>query len=152
MHLYGRNAIVCFEAFGISTAETVSPQLTSPTPEWPSYHTYLPIVLLPSTADPKRTPTTAPAHPTPCLYFHDESNSPNQASTARPWTGNSIQRNHPSHPKQPVGDRGSINCTIQPWLRTESNAFSVSNWEGIAVFTLARVDRELDPQSSSQPT
>ena len=80
-----------------------------------------------------------------------------------PLTGLELKlyTSQPSQPSEAAsGDQGCINCTDQPWWCTESNAFSVSNWEGIAVFTLALVDRvgplalqptELRPSEGEKP-
>lgn len=48
--------------------------------------------------------------------------------------------------RQPAETKVALIARSGPALCTESNAFSVSNWGGIAVFTLAPVDRESDPQ------
>lgn len=96
-----------------------SPLLTRlpphPASDRPPYHHISPRRAATRHGWPKENPNHRSAHPTSCLYFHDESNLPNQASTARPWTETVYTFNRPSHPKQAAGgDQGCINCTIRP--------------------------------------
>lgn len=121
-----------------------------PASDRPPYHRISP---LPGTADPKRTPTTG-ALIQPHVYT--SMMSPTRPIRL-PLPGLELKLYTPStvpaiQSRQPAETKVALIARSGPALCTESNAFSVSNWGGIAVFTLAPVDRESDPQPSSQPT
>lgn len=110
--------LVC--SYAAPSRELPPAEINPPTPPHPSsdrppYRRISPRRAATRHGWPKENPNHRSAHPTSCLYFHDESNSPNQASTARPWTETVYTFNRPSHPKQAAGgDQGCINCTIRP--------------------------------------
>lgn len=87
--------------------------LKSPPSDCPSYHTYLPAVLLPSTADPKKTPTTK--RPSNLMFILPWWVQPAQSGfhcLALNW--NCIHLNHPSHPKQPVETKVALIAQTSP--------------------------------------
>lgn len=63
---------------------TTTSSLRSP-PQIDLSNTHISPVLLPTT-DPNEKPNHRSTRPTSCLYFHDESNLPNQTSPNWPWT------------------------------------------------------------------
>lgn len=128
-------------------------EINPPTPPTPPPIALLTATYLPATADPKRTPTTG-ALIQPHVYT--SMMSPTRPIRLPP-PGLELKLYTPStvpaiQSRQPAETKVALIARSGPALCTESNEFSVSNWGGIAVFTLAPVDRESDPQPSSQPT
>lgn len=108
----------------------------------------------PRRIDPTRltrpTPRLPSSRPTSCLYFHDESNLPNQTSTDRPRT-ETVYTLKPSQTSAAArGEQGCINCTRKFCWCSESNAFCVSNCRGMASVYIGSGWQELDSQSCSQ--
>lgn len=87
--------------------------LNSPPSSCPSYHTYLPAVLLPSTLDPKKTPTAK--RPSNLMFILPWWVQPAQSGfhcLALNW--NHIHLNHRSHPKQPVETKVALIARTSP--------------------------------------